>query len=81
MASIKARENRLRRVARRRGLRLAKSRRRDTGAPDYGLYWVADSDWYLVSPDEGMTLDETEAWLSAWRSQREPVAICMACRS
>ena len=36
-------ENRLRRVAARRGLRLEKSRRRDPNAIDYGGYMLADA--------------------------------------
>lgn len=35
---LKLRENRLRRVAARRGLVLRKNRRRDPGALDYGMY-------------------------------------------
>jgi hypothetical protein len=35
-------ENRLRRVAARRGLRLEKSRRRDKNAVDYGKYMLVD---------------------------------------
>ena len=38
MTDEKVRENRLRRVADRQGLRLAKSRRRDERALDYGCY-------------------------------------------
>jgi hypothetical protein len=36
----KVRENRLRRVAARRGLRLVNSRRRDEKALDFGRYWL-----------------------------------------
>src|SRR5438046_2634629 len=36
-------ENRLRRVAARRGLRLEKSRRRDKNAIDYGYYCLMDT--------------------------------------
>jgi hypothetical protein len=36
-------ENRLRRVAARRGLRLEKSRRRDPNAIDYGGYMLVDA--------------------------------------
>ena len=36
--SFKTRENRMRRIADRQGLRLIKSRSRDTNALDYGLY-------------------------------------------
>ena len=42
MDSEKVRENRLRRVADRRGLRLMKSRSRDPHAVDYGLYALID---------------------------------------
>ena len=38
----KTRENRLRRVADRHGLRLVKSARRDQKAVDYGLYALID---------------------------------------
>jgi hypothetical protein len=40
----KVRENRLRRAAERRGLRLEKSRRRDPGAIGYGTYQLIDPD-------------------------------------
>ncbi|HEV2542934.1 MAG TPA: hypothetical protein VGU70_09285 [Methylobacterium sp.] len=40
--SEKVRENRLRRVAERRGLRLEKSRRRDPRAMDFGGYMLID---------------------------------------
>ncbi len=64
----KARENRLRRTARRHRKVLIKSRLRDRWAPDYGLYvLVSDT---IVNRDEsahcafrhgeGMTLDQIE---------------------
>jgi hypothetical protein len=40
MTEEKVRENRLRRMAERRGLRIEKSRRRDPGALTYGRYWL-----------------------------------------
>jgi hypothetical protein len=40
----KVRENRLRRMAARRGLMLEKSRRRDPGATDFGAYWLNDAE-------------------------------------
>ncbi|MGE0118703.1 MAG: hypothetical protein AB7S71_18250 [Dongiaceae bacterium] len=40
MTEEKARENRLRRMAERRGLCIEKSRRRDPGALTYGRYWL-----------------------------------------
>ena len=42
MTEDKVRENKLRRMAERRGYRLIKSRSRDPGALDYGLYAVID---------------------------------------
>jgi hypothetical protein len=44
MDTDKVRENRLRRMAERRGLRLEKSRRRDPMAADYGTYQIIDND-------------------------------------
>lgn len=69
-AMDKVRENRLRRVAGRRGLRLEKSRRRDPRAWDYGTYQLVDAytnglvaaEWD-VGRGYGLTLDEIEAWL------------------
>lgn len=71
--SIKVRENRLRRVADRRGLRLLKNPRRDPRAIDYGSYkladinggTVADFGWDHPSLPVGATwLDDVEAWLT-----------------
>ena len=42
MTPDKFRENRIRRIADRRGLRLVKSSRRDPNALDYGLYALID---------------------------------------
>jgi hypothetical protein len=64
----KVRENRLRRVAGRRGLRLEKSRRRDPQAMDYGLFWIVQATGKAVVPSRGMTLTEVEAWLDGGRS-------------
>jgi hypothetical protein len=44
----KIRENRLRRVAERRGYRLLKSRRRDPQALDFGGYMLVDAQTQLV---------------------------------
>lgn len=41
--SDKVKENRLRRIAERRGMRLEKSRRRDPKAIDYGGYMLIDT--------------------------------------
>jgi hypothetical protein len=58
----KVRENRLRRVAARRGIRLVKSRRRDERALDFGRYWLIDnrSGTALAGGDWGTGLDEIE---------------------
>ncbi|CCH77137.1 conserved hypothetical protein [Nostocoides japonicum T1-X7] len=65
----KIRENRLRRMADRQGLRLVKSRRRDPRALDYGTYMLTDPctntvvAWGLQS-GYGLSLDEVEARLT-----------------
>ena len=71
MSDIKTRENLLRRKADRQGLRLSKSRRRDTRALDYGLYAIFDirtggtihpalANYFVYC----LTLDQVEEWLS-----------------
>ena len=66
MTSKKVRENRLRRMADRQGLRLIKSRRRDPKALDHGGFWLVDPELdVLVAGDEfGMELDAVEAYLN-----------------
>lgn len=66
----KIRENRLRRVADRYGLRLMKSSRRDPRAIDYGLYALIDPNTGgAINPAIagrfvcGWTLDEVEQYL------------------
>lgn len=74
--SDKVRENRLRRMAARRGYILVKTRRRDPLALDYGLYVLVDDSRgnrvgrrggqaaiSAFANGEGMTLDEVEATL------------------
>lgn len=70
---MKVRENRLRRMAERQGLRLLKNPRRDSRAVDYGSYMlvgtnqvaVADFGWdHPTAPDGDSWLDDVEAWLS-----------------
>lgn len=57
----RVRENRLRRVAERRGLKLTRSRRRDPKALDFGLYWLTDQrTGAQVSPEAGIPLEEME---------------------
>lgn len=64
-----SREARLRNTAKRQGLILTKSRRRDPRAVDYGLYFLAVNEspgWRgrpSVNHGQGMTLDEVETYL------------------
>lgn len=63
----KVRENLLRRTAARRGMTLRKSPRRDTFAPDYGLWVLEDTATgrAIVEGREGycLTLDEVASHL------------------
>jgi hypothetical protein len=66
----KIRENHLRRVARRRGLNLTKSRRRDPQALDYGHYWITNpynSNALVLGGEWGADLDEVEEFLTRRR--------------
>ena len=61
------REDRLRRKARRQGLRLVKSRDRNPEIPGYGLYMVVDDRNNVVAGGSGIygiDLDAVEAALS-----------------
>jgi hypothetical protein len=67
----KVRENRLRRVADRRRLRLEKSSRRDPDAWDYGTYQLVDADTgnmvacaFETGRPYGLSLDQIEDWLA-----------------
>jgi hypothetical protein len=61
----KVRENRLRRVAARRGMRLVKSRRRDPYALDFGHFWLLDRAGTVVAGDlDGISLDDIEEAIS-----------------
>jgi hypothetical protein len=58
----KAQEQRLRRLARRKGLAFVKPR---SGEMWSGPYWILDPYRNLIlSYEHGMTLDEAKAWLS-----------------
>jgi hypothetical protein len=68
--ATKTRENRARRAARRRGLRLSKSRTRDTGGSDFGLYGLF-LDGKAVNPPllpgkfkHSWTIDQVEDYLA-----------------
>ncbi len=67
----KIRENRLRRMAARQGLRLVKSRRRDERATDYGMCWLVDlrTNTVEVGGSEGMSLDDAERALLEGRAR------------
>jgi hypothetical protein len=76
--SLKVHENRLRRVAHRQGLSLAKSRRRDTRAYDFGTYRLLDINSGSVvwgdTQGYGMSLDEIEAALNEWNVAPPPTS-------
>jgi hypothetical protein len=57
----KVRENRLRRMAKRQGLKLAKSRLRDTRALGYGGWMLTDREG---TERTGLDLDAVEAYLT-----------------
>jgi hypothetical protein len=65
-------ENRVRRIAKRRGFIVRRSRRRDPQALDHGQYWLTDAATNaLVFPsgpgaEWGAELDEVEAWLNSY---------------
>lgn len=59
-------DTRLRHKARRLGLLLNKSRRRDPVMPDYGVYWIANAQGWLISPEQGTALEEVESWLDSY---------------
>jgi hypothetical protein len=79
MNAEKTRENRLRRMARRQGLDLQKSRRRDPRALDFGGYQLIDrgsNSPVLGELDRhgfGASLDDIEAFLLRPRADRHPV--------
>ncbi|WP_413989350.1 hypothetical protein ACMDCR_25775 [Labrys okinawensis] len=54
-------ENKLRRIADRRGYRLVKSRSRDEGAMDYGLYAVID-----ISTNGAVNPAIAGRWVCSW---------------
>jgi hypothetical protein len=62
----KVRENRLRRMAERRGLALHKTRRRDPRALDFDGRWLIDvrTDKRVLGGEHGTTLDAIEAYLT-----------------
>ena len=66
MTEEKVRENRLRRVAARRGMRLAKSHRRDERALDFGRYWLIDNQagTVIAGGQWGVNLDDIEEELT-----------------
>lgn len=69
MTDEKIRENRLRRMAERQGLKLVKSRRRDPRALDYGRYWLVLAEG--VQPTEARDRRELVAGSRTGRSLDE----------
>lgn len=69
--SEKVRENRLRRMAHRQRLALAKTRRRDPHAWDYGTFMIVSEDTNGVVVDD-LTLDDVENFLTAWSADEDP---------
>ncbi len=70
----KVRENLVRRMAHRQGLRLEKSRRRDPLALDYGTYALVNAKTGVLmasgrDSDYGLTIDQVEQLLKAGRSR------------
>jgi hypothetical protein len=59
----KVRENKLRRMAKRQGLQLVKSRLRDRRAIGYGTYVLADDRNRIVA-GERMSIDDVERYLT-----------------
>jgi hypothetical protein len=61
-------ESRLRSAARRRGLRLVKSRSRTPSDWQYGTFMIVNDDNWLVAGNHndgfGMTLEEVAEWLA-----------------
>jgi hypothetical protein len=62
---LKVRENLLRRVAERQGLKLHKSRRRDPRALDYGGYWLIEPtrNIAVAGGDRGVALEAIAEYL------------------
>ena len=65
MTEAKVKENRLRRIAKRRGFILKRSRRRDPQALDYGKYWLVDArhGGSVFADEWGVELEVVEDWL------------------
>lgn len=70
MTYEKVRENRMRRMAQRQGLRLIKSKRRDPRAVDFGQFWLVDiyTNGAVTGGQFGISLDEVEEFLISERS-------------
>jgi hypothetical protein len=76
MTDDKVRENRLRRTAKRQGLRLTRNPRRDPRALDFGTYMLVDANDVLVQdfgwdharrPEGASWLDDIEQYLTGDR--------------
>lgn len=63
-------EAQLRRVAKREGYVIGKSRRRNPQALDYGKYWLVDAWTNTATYGDGLTLDEVEEALLPYHCVR-----------
>jgi hypothetical protein len=61
---IKNREVRLRRLARSQGLVLTKARQDEETDRYFDPYFISDASNFLVSPEQGFSLDEVEKYLN-----------------
>jgi hypothetical protein len=59
-------------MAERRGLKLNKVRRRDTGAIDYGRWYISEAARNLCLA-ENLTIDEVEVWLDSYVDDLTPL--------
>lgn len=64
----RVRENRIRRIAERRGFIVQRSRRRDPQALDYGKYWLIEAEG-MREVLSRVELDDVEAWLKAYERE------------
>jgi hypothetical protein len=71
---LKNRENRLRRVAARRGLILRKGRRRDPGALDYGMYRITAAARPGTPLCSDCDLDVIEGFLAGYDARNTSVS-------
>lgn len=64
-----SREKAVRRIARRRGYIVSKSRARDPLARDFARWTVTGPGGGVISPERGWTLEQVERWLGRMEGQ------------